>query len=126
MEPQINTVYITGKDDKIPTLAIRKPKTGEFTIYVHVQYIYFNLTPFVVNISVTDQNDKMILQPSGNTFDFSNVKTDGHETGISEVSFYIVIQAAEVADSNRLTAHVKIGDEEYNVSVFLTGGSNNG
>ncbi|GEK28481.1 hypothetical protein LSI01_07920 [Furfurilactobacillus siliginis] len=46
MKPRINTVFITEKDEGVPVLLTQKPSEGTFTIYVHLQYIYFSLDSF--------------------------------------------------------------------------------
>ncbi|GEK28480.1 hypothetical protein [Furfurilactobacillus siliginis] len=70
-----------------------------------------------------DQNNKYVLNPTTETIDFSQIDTQNSKSGISEISYFVTINADEVTDANLLTANVKIGNEERNVTIFLTGGS---
>lgn len=127
LEPRINTMYITMQNQPTPILVFNTTNT-DFNIDVHIQCIYFSLTPHNFVISAKDQLGNEYLEQKVITIDFSDTGDFiNDQYGIAEAVFYIKMSPEEAAGVNSLSVSVKIDSEyEQTTVLFVARGDLNG
>lgn len=120
-DEQINTIFVTKKDDVKPILTYDISEKS-LAIDLHVQFINFSLGVHHYEISAKDQLGNEKLDKSSVSIDFNKqqeLKINlSKDKGISEAVFYIVMNGTELDNVKHLKISVTV-DGKYNSSIII-------
>lgn len=120
-DEQINTIFVTKKDDVKPILTYDISEKS-LAIDLHVQFINFSLDVHHYEISAKDQLGNEKLDESSVSIDFNKqqeLKINlSKDKGISEAVFYIVMNGTELDNVKHLKISVTV-DGKYNSSIII-------
>jgi hypothetical protein len=121
MKPNINTIYVTKVNQKVPIMIYQLNQDEGLEIDIHVQYMEFTSGTHTFAMHVEDQNKNILLENGTEKIKFPDFRSNNF--GLGEVVLFLTTDSNEIKGVNYVDITITVDHTLFSdYRLYLNGG----